>query len=288
MNKTRLLLSVILAMSSLIGFSGCSTNENTKKAAIERNQSEIRISGSGTAYPLYKSLAAAYQEKNPQTKIIFNSSNQSSGGIAGVKRGAIDIGVSSRELTPQEVKGIEYRAIALDAVILATHLSVTGVKNLTTEQIKGIYSGEITNWQELGGPDAQIILLDRSEQETAKIALRREYLGKDLKVTTNSSILRKEIDLVETLKDIPYTIGPISLVQTINEQLPVNVLSLDGIEPTKENLANGKYKMSRISGFVWKGEPTAAVQQFIDYILSPSGKEQIQKAGYVPIESKKR
>lgn len=284
--KNSVLLNLMLAASILIGFSGCSFNENSKTRS-EKTRSQIRISGSGSTYPLFKSLAAAYEKKHPQTKIIFNPSNQSSGGIAGVNQDVIDIGVIARKLTPEELAGIEYRSVALDAVILATHRSVSKVKNLTTEQIKGIYSGEINNWQELGGPDKAIILLDRAEQETAKIALRRNYLGKDLKVTSKAIVLLKESYVVNILKDTRYTIGPISLVQAIKEELPINVLSLDGIEPTQENVANGQYKMTRVSGFVWKGDPKPEVQKFIDYISSPEAKEEIKKVGYTPIEENK-
>lgn len=273
-------LAAGVALSGLPGCTPVTTNQESSNQESSKEQQEITLSGSGTAYRALRLLAKAYEEKVPNTKIVFNPSNQTSGGVQGVKDNVIDLGATSRKLTPEEISGIEYRAVAQDALMMATHTSVEGVKNLQTEELKAIYSGKATNWQEFGGPDADIIVLDRAEDETAKILLRRHYFGPDLQVTSDAVLMQKEKDAIESLQTTPYTIGPMSLVRAIKEQLPVNRLSLDGVEPSLENIRNGQYKMLRTIGIVWQGEPTAPVADFIDFLLSEAAAQKLQEAGY--------
>ena len=261
----------------------CASCSSHPPQTDSQTQQEIRISGSGEAYRVLKALASAYEAKQPNTRVIFNPANQTSGGVSGVKDGVIDIGATSRELTPAERSGIEYRAIANDALLIATHPSVEGVTNLQTDELKAIYSGKIKNWQALGGPDATIIVIDLPEDEAEKIILREHYLGRELEVTPDAAILPTEKGIVGTVENTPHTIGPMSLVTTIAERLPVNSLSLDGIEPTFANLRNGNYKMVQTIGIVWQQEPTPTSRNFITFVLSKPGAEIIEAAGYAAI-----
>ncbi|MGB3401096.1 MAG: substrate-binding domain-containing protein [Microcoleaceae cyanobacterium] len=250
---------------------------------------EVVISGSGSGYEPLKILAAAYQENNPNIQITFNPSNQTSGGVQGVKDGVIDIGSASRELKPEEQQGLNFNAYAKDLVVVSTHPSVTSVTNLTTEQLHGIYSGQITNWQEVGGPDIDILVLDRAEDETAKLLLREYYFGPDLPMSADAVILQKEKEVIETVQSTDRTIGPMSLVKAKNTALPINILSLDGIKPNSENTRNGKYQMSRIMGIIWNPnlEMSAATQDFIEFVSSPEAAEILEEAGYIPLNAPK-
>lgn len=277
--KLKSLLTGALGAVAILSTS-CSTSS---PQAHNQTQQEIKIGGSGAAYSVVEVLASAYEEKQPNTQITFMPSNQTSGGVTGVKDGLIDIGTTSRQLTPSEGSGIEYREIAKEALIIATHPSVTGITNLQTEEVQGIYSGKIKNWQELGGPNAAIILLDIPEDESEKMLLRTHHIGKDLEVTSDAVVLPTEDGIVDLVKDTPYAVGPMFLITTVVEQLPVNRLSLDGIEPTPTNIRNGSYKMVQPMGIVWQGEPTSPSRQFIDFALSEEAAEILQAAGYAPI-----
>ena len=164
------------------------TPSNNNPAGVQATQSEIKITGAATPYPAIKVLATAYEGN---TNMIFLPPSQSIGGITGVKNGLADIGSLTRKLKPDEDDGsLVYRELARDALLVATHPSVKGVTNLATEDLKAIYSGAVTNWQDLGGPDGTIIVLDRPEDESAKRLLRQYYLGKDLKNSPEVVILR--------------------------------------------------------------------------------------------------
>ncbi|MGK7900436.1 MAG: substrate-binding domain-containing protein [Hormoscilla sp.] len=256
--------------SCAIAMSSCSS-------ARTENQTpdEIKIGGSSEAYPVLEVLTAAYQTKGENRKITFLPSSQTSGGIQGVRDEAIDIGLVSRELTKAETSGkLEYRPLVKEALVLVTHSSVTGVTNLDREQLQGIYSGAINNWQDLGGPDAEIILLDVAEDENEKQLLREHYLGQT-KVRSTAIIFSEDDEVIEAVATQPYSIGPVPLQAELAER-PVNILSLNGIAPTPTNISNGKYKMLLTIGIVFPSQPQPPVQDFINFIFSPEGVQKIE------------
>jgi phosphate transport system substrate-binding protein len=295
MQLSLLKAQAILAISiALTGLSGCTTNSNTNPnanintPANTQTQVELKIAGSGSTYPAMKILADAYTAKVKNTTLSFLPPNQSEAAIAGVKDGLLEIVTISKQLKPEENDGtLEYRQAAKDALLVATHPSVKGVTNLTTQNLKAIYSGAITNWKDLGGPDAKIVVLDRPEDESAKRLLRKYYLGTELKNSSETVIMRHEGDLVAALQNTPYSIGAFSLANAISNKLPVNHLSLNGIEPTPENVRTDKYQMVRIIGIVSKKNVSKAAQDFINFALSAEAGEVMGKSGFVQATPKK-
>lgn len=279
--KLNTLLILILGSLVWVGLPSCSSNPNAEYQASTQTQKEIKITGAATPYPAMKKLADAYKERGVQ--ITFLPASQSPGGIAGVKDGLVEIGTVTRKIKPEEDNGqLEYRELAKDALVVATHKSVAGVSDLSTEQLKEIYSGTITNWRELGGPDATIVVLDRPEDESAKRLLRRHYLGAELKNSPQAVILRHESDLIATVENTPYSIGAFSLARAIANNLPVNRLSLNGIAPTPDNVQQGKYLMARNLGVVFQKNPSPTIQDFIDFIATPEAATVMRESGYVP------
>ena len=255
----------------------------TANVAERQTQQEIKLTGAATPYPAMKALAAAYEAEVGNVNITFLPPSQSSSGIKGVQEGLVDLGTVTRKPKPEEDDGtLVYREVARDALTVATHPDVKDVTDLNTDDLKAIYSGEKTNWQQLGGPDAQIVLLDRAEDESAKRLLRKYYLGKDLKNAPDAAILRHENDLIKAVTDTPYSIGAFSLASALSNQLEVNRLSLDGVAPTLENVQSGQYQMVRNLGIVSNPTLSEASQKFLDFIFSDAGAEALQKAGFVP------
>jgi len=268
MFKKALWMGLMGAVS--IALASCSSD-----GTENQTPAEIKIGGSSEAYPVLEVLTAAYQTKAENTKITFLPSSQTSGGIQGVRDGAIDIGLVSRKLTKAEIGGkLEYRPLAKQALVLVTHSSVTGVTNLNQEQVQGIYSGAINNWQDIGGPDAEIILLDLLEDENDKRVLREHYLGQT-KVRSTAIIFSEDDQVIEAVATEPYSIGPVPLEAELAE-LPVNILSLNGIAPTPTNISNGKYKMVLTIGLVFTSQPQPPVQDFINFIFSPEGVQKLE------------
>ncbi len=261
------------------------SRDPAQDAALKKPQAsqKIDIIGASTPYPAIKLLASAYQSKVGDIQITFLDSSQSSGGIAGVKAGLAEIGTVTRPPKSTEADdNLVHLEIARDALLIATHPSVEGVDDLTTATLQAIYSGEVTNWKMLGGPDAEIVVLDRAEDTSAKRLLRKHYLGSDLKNAPGAIRLRRESDLIEALQNTPYSIGTVSWSRIASGQPPVKSMSLDGIAPTAANLDSGRYAMYRTLGIVWYGTPSETTQGFINFISSETGTNILQQAGFAP------
>ena len=279
--KYSISLSLTLGVITLLGLPSCQINSSYQTQI--QSQQEIKITGSGTAYKPLKVLSAVYQNQESSLRVTFLPSSQSSGGIAGAKQGLVNLGAVTRPPKESEDNGnLVYQEMAQDALVVATHLSVKGVTNLSTEQLQAIYSGQITNWQVLGGPDANIILLDRPEDESAKRLLRQHYLGTELENAPDAVIMRHESDLIKAVQSTPYSIGTFSLANAITNKLPVNRLSLNNVKPTSTNVEAGKYPMVRHLGIVYQSQPSKATQDLIDFAFSQEGANHLRNSGFVP------
>ncbi|MEG4089970.1 substrate-binding domain-containing protein [Microcoleus sp. Pol12B4] len=284
------LLTLALTAIALLGLPSCSTTTSsatTTKApttAATQIQSSIKVGVSSSTLGLMKVLQTNYEATAKNVKITNLEPGQSENIIDGVKQTVVDVGPISRTLKPEENDGtLESRDVAHDALLVATHSSVTGVKNLTTEDIKGIYSGTITTWKQLGGTDAKIVLLDRPEDESAKRLLRKYYLGADLKNSLEAVVFRKEGELIEAIQSTPYSIGTFSLAHAISNKLSVNRLSLNGVEPTPENVKAGKYPMVRTISLLWHKKPSEATQSLLQYISSSPGIKAMEQSGFISV-----
>ncbi|MBD2597255.1 phosphate ABC transporter substrate-binding protein [Nostoc spongiaeforme FACHB-130] len=281
---TRILLGLVLfGLCSCNSVKSTSPTNNSPITSQNNPQTQlpIKLASSSSSVTLLKVLTEAYQANHKTATFEFVSQSQSEGAIAALKNGIVDIAGSSHKLKPEEDDGkIQYREIAQDLLVVATHNSVKSVTNLTTDQLKSIYAGKITNWKELGGPNAKIVVLDRPEDESAKKLLRKYYLGQD-KTTTQAVILNKEGELIDTIQSTPYSIGAFSLAYSLINQLPVNHLNLNGNAPNKENFTSGKYQMVRHLGLIWQKTPTSNTQKFIDFVFSPEGTKLLQDKGFI-------
>ena len=281
-----------LGLALLLVTTGCSLpslnsgqpNGTRQGQSSVAEQVVIKAGGSSSAVGLLQVLADGYKIQQPGITLNLLEAGQSENAIAAVKQKIIDFAAISKKLKPEENDGtLIFKEVAHDGLLVATHKSVNGVTALTTDQLKGIYSGSITNWKELGGPDAPIVVLDRPEDESAKRLLRKHYLGKDLVNAPSAIVLRKEGELIQALQNTPYSVGAFSLAHFISHKLPINPLSLNNISPTIEMIKNGQYKMVRTIGLVWHQSPSKATQGMIEYLGTADGQKTLETAGYVVI-----
>jgi phosphate transport system substrate-binding protein len=283
------ILTLALSAIALLGLPSCTTTSSAPKTettttVATATQTSIKVSGSSAVSMMLTLLETDFNSTSKNLKITQLEPGQAANAIKGIKQNLVDLAVIGREIKPEENDGtIESRAIAQDALLVATHPTVTEVKNLTTENLKSIYSGTVTNWKQLGGPDAKIVLLDRPEDESAKHLLRKHYLGADLQNSPEAVPLRHEHDLIQAIQGTPYSIGFFSLTYAISNNLPVNHLSLNGVKPTNENVKADKYPMARTISIVWRKNPSKATQVLIKYISSPQGINAMEQAGFIPV-----
>lgn len=240
----------------------------------------VRVSGSGTALPVIRVLAEEYAADNPGVEFVYLPGLHSSGGIRGVAGGDLDLGAVSRDLSPEEEElGLGYVHLSDDGLVVATHPGVT-IDGLTLEQVREIYSGEYDNWSELGGPSLPIVVLDRNEDESAKIILREHVLGPDLEIAPQAQSLFYESDMVQGVEETPGAIGYFSLGYAVTEEVEVNPLALDGAQATVEAIGDGTYDVIRPLGIVMSPSATGEVTAFAEWALSGEAIALIESQGF--------
>ena len=240
----------------------------------------VRVSGSGTCRPLVQMLTDTYD--NDEVEFSFLPGLHSGGGIKGVANGDLELGTVSRELTQEEQNlGLMYTALSSDGLLMAAHRDIP-VENISIQQVKDIYAGKTTNWSEVGGPDIDITVLDRNEDESAKIILREYVLGPDLEVTERAVNLFYEPDMVDALEKTPGSIGYFSLGYAISRDIQVRHLKLDGVEATVENIEAGAYKVVRPLGVVTGKSPSETLSAFLAWARGDEAKQIMVSKGYAP------
>lgn len=230
----------------------------------------IRIGGSAETLEIVENLADTYEASEKGININFLPPSQSSGGIQGVKDEVLDIGAVSSDPLTATLEGLQYVPLTQTPLVIIVHETVVGIQDITQSQLQDIYDGTIANWQDLGGPDAEIILLDFTEDENEKALLRQHVLGDDLQITEQAVVFPEDDEIFETAIVTHYSIAAIPLEEDIKEA-PVQILLLDGVAPTPENMQSGAYAMQLTLGLVIADSPTVEVQNFLDFILSPEG-----------------
>ncbi len=243
------------------------------------SQSTIKIGGSSEAYPMLELLAEAYDQEN--VEIVFLPSSQTAGGLSGVREKFLEIGAISRPLTATEkTENLRYIPLVRNALVLIVNEQVEGVENLNHDAIKKIYSGAITNWNELGSIDGEIVIIDIPEDETEKALLREHYLGQDLKITPQAILLEYDDEVVDAVSITPYSIGAIAYSEGLQD-FSVQILTLDGIAPTLENIQNEQYKMLQTLGVVVFTPLKPTTEDFINFIATPEAQSILDLHGYI-------
>ncbi len=271
-------LVAVMIVVTVPALSGCSSDP---EATAPRPR--LRISGSGTCMPLLRILTSAY-EADPPVTFVFLPGLHSGGGIKGVASGDLDIGSVSRLLNPEEEElELDYLRLADDGLVIAVHPTVT-LDTLTSDQVRAVYAGEHESWAELGGPDLPIVILDRNEDESAKIILREYVLG-DMPVTERAISLFYEPDMVDGLEKTPGAIGYFSLGFAISEEIPVRLVALDGVEASVSTIHDGSYTMVRPLGIVVQRPATPEIAAFVEWLGSDEARTLMEERGYAAADT---
>lgn len=268
--------------------SSCGT-DSLRKANTQNNlespSNTINIGGSSETYSTLKVLTEAYSSENNGTEFQFLPPSQSSGAIEGVKQGTLDVGGVSRTLTANETEEqIQYLPLIETPLVVAVHNSVTNVTNISGEQLRAIYKGDLSNWRQLGGPDAVIVLLDFTEEENEKKVLRQAYLGEDLKITPQAVVFSEDEELMTAAGDTPFSISVLPADDEMDE-IPVTVLSIDGVAPSSNTLQAGTYKMKLLMGIVLSADPNPEIQAFIQFVKGTQGQQALSAAGLSVVQT---
>ena len=246
----------------------------------------IAVGGSGSPIPLTQEMAKVFLTRNPGSEIeVLPRSIGEAGGIAALSEGRIHVGIIARGPDPGEgTPDMRFRLYAKVPAVVAVNGTVTGVQGLTEQQILEIYAGRITNWKQVGGPDARIRVLTRNESDMNKRAWRLRLKGfKELQETKEAVMLFKAHEMVAALLNEPHSIGFTDTIGVLEGKGKLRSLSVNGIAPTAENVAGGRYWIVKEFYAVTKGEPPALAKHFADFFFSREGQDVIATFGAVPV-----
>lgn len=276
------LISGVMALLVVLGlFAGCSNGgeepANDKKSKTEISGT-VSTDGSTSMEKVIGYLSEAYSEENPNVKVTYNPTG-SGAGIQAVSEDRCDIGLSSRDLKEDEAKTLDAKVVAIDGIAMVVNPENT-VCDLTIDQIAKLYKGEITNWSEVGGADAPVVLIGREAASGTRDGFESITDTKD--ACAYAQELTSTGDVIQTVASNPNAIGYASLAAVKDT---VKALKVEGVSPATETIQDGSYKIQRDFNLVTKKgkELTGAAKAFYDFATSKEADSLIEKAGAVPV-----
>ena len=280
MNKKKwaaaLLISVFAAGLALTGCGGNDAGESGPSG-------KVTVSGSSALLPLAKDAAQKFKAKNDQVSITLNAGGSGTG-LKQVSEGSVDIGnsdVFAKEKLP-EAKAAELVDHKVAVTVMAPVVSKeigTNVKSLTKAQLQDIFTGKVTNWKDVGGPDEAVVLITRPSTSGTRALFTKYALDGKEELSNKSMETDDSGTLVQTVSQTKGAIGYVALSYLMNNNT-VTPLAIAGVEPTLDNVYNGKYPVWGYEHMYTKGEATGAVKAFIDFIMSKDYSADIEKQGY--------
>ena len=263
------IICILLACMTVLSLGACSSKE----------EKSVSTDGSTSMSKVINALGEAFMENNDGVSFTYNATGSGTG-IAAVKEGTCDIGLSSRYLKDSEkAEGLKETVLAIDGIAIIVHPD-NAVADLTLEQISAIYKGEITNWSEVGGNDGEIVLMGREESSGTRDGFESITGTEDVcqyrqELTSNGAVLT-------AVAENPNAIGYVSLSSVKDT---VKAISVNGVAPSEATIKDGSYPVQRPFVLVTKEgvELSQTAQAFFDFATSSEANEIISAAGVVPV-----
>ncbi len=286
--KTRLLVSALLI--NLFGFALPQSPALAKSGMIQ-------VKGSDTMVNLVQAWAEEYMNGQPNTFIAVTGGGSGTG-FAALINGTCDIAMSSRNITPKEItlarsKGTDpkERVVALDGLAVVVHKN-NPVSELTLDQIAGIFTGKIKNWQEVGGRSEEIVILSREVNSGTHVYFKEHVLRRgDSKSTEEFSpkslLLPSSQAIADEVAQNSKAIGYYGMGYISSNQKALSVrkdANAASAAPTIDNILGGSYPISRPLFIYTKGGPIGDVRAFLDFIVSKKGQEIVSQMDFVPTQ----
>lgn len=270
---------VLLTLVLCLGLTGCGGSGDSDEGTTGSDVSgSVSLNGSTSMEKFVNGLAEAIKEEYPNLTLEPQFTG-SSAGIEALVAGTADIGNSSRALKDEEkAKGLVENIVAIDGIAVITHTS-NKVNGLTTDQLKKIYTGEITNWSEVGGADEAIVVIGRESGSGTRGAFE-EIL--DIEDKCNYAQELNETGAV--VAKVGETTGSIGYVSLDNIKDTVKALNLDDVKPNEDTVKDGSYTLQRPFVMATKGEiseQSKQVKAVFDFINSDAGQEVLKAVGLV-------
>lgn len=282
MKKIIKLCLALLVMMSLVACTGKTStdDENVNGDSTTIETKTVSTDGSTSMEKVIGALGESFMNNNEGVNFTYNPTGSGSG-ITAVSEGRCDIGLSSRALKDEEkANGLVETVLAYDGIAIIVN-NDNPVTNISLEDLTKVYTGEITNWKELGGNDAEIVLIGREAGSGTRDGFETITNTKDL--CKYRQELTSTGDVITTVSTNPDAIGYTSLASVKDS---VKALTADGVTATEATIKDGSYAIQRPFVLVTKSGAALSetAQKFFDYATSADASEVITAAGCVPVK----
>jgi len=245
---------------------------------------KLTIQGSTTVLPIAQAAAEAYMDNNPEADITVRGGGSGTG-IAALIDGATDIADASRPMKDKEIKTAREKGVnpvahvvARDGIAVVVHPE-NPINAISIENIKAIYTGEISRWDKVGGKGT-IVVVSRDAASGTFEAFNELALN-NAKLTDGALMLASNLEIARTVAQTPGAIGYIGLGYLTDD---VKALKVEGIMPSEATVNDNSYPLARPLFMYTNGEPKGLAKSFIDFIMSSTGQEIVKEAGFVPVK----
>ncbi|WP_160719367.1 phosphate ABC transporter substrate-binding protein [Bacillus sp. USDA818B3_A] len=287
LKKFSLLLSIVTLMMFVAACGGGDKNEtnDTADQGGKEVSGSIVVSGSTAMQPLVAAAAEEFMANNPNVDIQVNAGGSGTG-LSQVAEGSVQIGNS--DVFAEEKEGIPAEQlvdhkVAVVGITAAVNPNV-GIKDISKDNLIKVFTGKITNWKEIGGKDQKITLVNRPDASGTRAVFNKFGLDGATPaegITEDSSNTVKKI-----INETEGAVGYLAFSYFTDDK--VTPLSIDGVEPTAENVQSGKFPIWAYQHSYTKGEPSGATKEFLDYLMSDDVQNNLLSAqGYLPVTEMK-
>lgn len=276
--KLAKIVGLCLALTLCVGaFTACGSSSSSSSSKLS---GEATASGSSALQPLAQQAAEDFMKENPDCTITVNGGGSGTG-LTQVSDGSVDIGNSDvfaeEKLSAAKAKELTDHEVAVITVAPVVNKDL-GVKNLTSKQLKNIFTGKIKNWKEVGGPDLKIMLVTRPTSSGTRALFKQYALGGAEEASKSALETDDSGTLMETVEKNKGAIGYVALSYMVGVEDAVTV-KIDGVEPSLENTYNGKYNVWGYEHMYTKDSNDVA-DAYIEYLSSDDYSDNVEKLGY--------
>ena len=297
MRRHRLSALIVALLAVVALAAGCAGRAAEATDAAADAAEIIENKGSDTLVNLALAWAEAYMAANPTARISVTGGGTGTG-IAAMINGTVDIANASRAMKDEEIAAAQANGInpvehvvAGDAIAIVVHPS-NPVDGLTLQQLSDIYTGQLTNWQQVGGEDRPIVLLSRESNSGTYVYFLEEVIRRgeesDLLFSPDTLLMPSSEGISVEVRQNPNAIGYDGLGYVTDDQKVLGVAAADGepfVLPSAETVNDGSYPIARELFMYTAGEPQGVVQSYMAYIFT-EGQAIVATLGFVPLETK--
>ncbi len=280
------LTTLTLAATLLLGAVG----GGAATAAASKLSGKIVVNGSSALLPLTLQASNEFKKLNPKVRISASAAGSVTGPQA-VRKGIADIGACDWDASTNVPGFSKFDGQVANKVAVIPFAAIAnksaGVSGLTTKQLQDIFSGKVKNWKDVGGKDADIVVVNRAFGSGTRVNFQMKALqGSDfITKGDNYKEVKSSGDMKTAIETTPNSIGYIDLVYVTDK---MTALKIDNVAPTTDNVINGSYKVWSYGYFMTKGQPTGATKAFIEYIQSAKFQNgSLKKLKFIPLTAMK-